>query len=151
MIWTRSSAPAIVSAYSSTGAWKSTHSRASSIIPIRGFRRISTASARERGRSGMEREARYAAVGAFVLLVIAMAVAFVYWYSDSRERRDYVRYEVYFDGTVSGLARGAPVRYLGVEVGRVVRMRIDPRNSSRVEVVDRCACAPRVRSEEHTS
>jgi phospholipid/cholesterol/gamma-HCH transport system substrate-binding protein len=83
----------------------------------------------------MEREARYAAVGAFVLLVIAMAALFVYWYADSRERRDYVRYEVYFDGTVSGLARGAPVRYLGVEVGRVVRMRIDPRNSSRVEVV----------------
>jgi phospholipid/cholesterol/gamma-HCH transport system substrate-binding protein len=83
----------------------------------------------------MEREAHYAAVGAFVLLVVAMAALFVYWYSDSRERRDYVRYEVYFDGTVSGLARGAPVRYLGVEVGRVVRMRIDPRNSSRVEVV----------------
>jgi phospholipid/cholesterol/gamma-HCH transport system substrate-binding protein len=64
-----------------------------------------------------------------------MAALFVYWYSAGRERRDYIRYEVYFDGTVSGLARGAPVRYLGVEVGRVVRMRIDPRNSSRVEVV----------------
>jgi phospholipid/cholesterol/gamma-HCH transport system substrate-binding protein len=64
-----------------------------------------------------------------------MAVLFVYWYSESHERRDYTRYEVYFEGTVSGLARGAPVRYLGVEVGRVVRMRIDPRNSGRVEVV----------------
>lgn len=83
----------------------------------------------------MEREARYAAVGAFVLLVLTMAVLFVYWYSESHERRDYTRYEVYFEGSVSGLARGAPVRYLGVEVGRVVRMRIDPRNSSRVEVV----------------
>jgi phospholipid/cholesterol/gamma-HCH transport system substrate-binding protein len=83
----------------------------------------------------MEREARYAAVGAFVLLVLTMAVLFVYWYSESHERRDYTRYEVYFEGSVSGLARGAPVRYLGVEVGRVVRMRIDPRNSGRVEVV----------------
>jgi phospholipid/cholesterol/gamma-HCH transport system substrate-binding protein len=83
----------------------------------------------------MEREARYAAVGAFVLLVLAMAVLFVYWYAEGHERRDYTRYEVYFDGTVSGLARGAPVRYLGVDVGRVVRMSIDPRNSSRVEVI----------------
>jgi phospholipid/cholesterol/gamma-HCH transport system substrate-binding protein len=83
----------------------------------------------------MEREARYAAVGAFVLLVLTMAVLFVYWYSESHERRDYTRYEIYFEGSVSGLARGAPVRYLGVDVGRVVRMRIDPRNSSRVEVV----------------
>ena len=83
----------------------------------------------------MEREARYAAVGAFVLLVLAMAVLFVYWYAEGHERRDYARYEVYFDGSVSGLARGAPVRYLGVDVGRVVRMGIDPRNSSRVEVI----------------
>src|SRR5580704_3029092 len=83
----------------------------------------------------MEREARYAAVGAFVLLVLAMAVLFVYWYAEGHERRDYTRYEVYFDGSVSGLARGAPVRYLGVDVGRVVRMGIDPRNSSRVEVI----------------
>ena len=83
----------------------------------------------------MEREARYAAVGAFVLLVIAMAALFVYWYAEGHEKRNYTRYEVYFDGTVSGLARGAPVRYLGVDVGRVVRMSIDPRNSSRVEVV----------------
>jgi phospholipid/cholesterol/gamma-HCH transport system substrate-binding protein len=83
----------------------------------------------------MEREARYAAVGAFVLLVLAMAALFVYWYAEGHEKRNYTRYEVYFDGSVSGLARGAPVRYLGVDVGRVVRMSIDPRNSSRVEVV----------------
>jgi len=83
----------------------------------------------------MEREARYAAVGAFVLLVLAMAVLFVYWYTEGHEHRDYTRYEIYFDGSVSGLARGAPVRYLGVDVGRVVRMQIDPRNSSRVEVI----------------
>jgi phospholipid/cholesterol/gamma-HCH transport system substrate-binding protein len=58
----------------------------------------------------MEREANYAAVGAFVLLVIAMAGLFVYWYTDAREHRDFTRYEVYFDGSVSGLTRGAPVR-----------------------------------------
>ncbi len=76
----------------------------------------------------MEREANYAAVGAFVVLVVVMAVLFVYWYSDAREHRDYTRYEVYFEGSVSGLERGAPVRYLGVDVGRVYSMRIDPRD-----------------------
>ncbi len=83
----------------------------------------------------MEREANYAAVGAFVLLVIAMAGLFVYWYTDAREHRDFTRYEVYFDGSVSGLTRGAAVRYLGVDVGRVVAMHIDSRNASRVQVV----------------
>jgi phospholipid/cholesterol/gamma-HCH transport system substrate-binding protein len=91
----------------------------------------------------MEREANYAAVGAFVVLVVVMAVMFVYWYSDSREHRNYQRYEVYFDGSVSGLERGAAVRYLGVDVGRVYQMRIDPRDSSRVQVlVDIDSSAP---------
>ncbi|MEJ0036342.1 MAG: MlaD family protein [Gammaproteobacteria bacterium] len=91
----------------------------------------------------MEREANYAAVGAFVVLVAIMAVLFVYWYSDSREHRDFQRYEVYFEGSVSGLQRGAQVRYLGVDVGRVFSMRIDPRDSSRVQVlVDVDSTAP---------
>jgi phospholipid/cholesterol/gamma-HCH transport system substrate-binding protein len=83
----------------------------------------------------MEREANYAAVGAFVVLVIALGTLFVYWYSDSREHRDYTRYEIYFEGSVSGLERGAAVRYLGVDVGRVVTMRVDPRDASRVQVI----------------
>jgi phospholipid/cholesterol/gamma-HCH transport system substrate-binding protein len=91
----------------------------------------------------MEREANYAAVGAFVVLVVVMAVLFVYWYSDAREHRDYMRYEVYFEGSVSGLERGAQVRYLGVDIGRVYSMRIDPRDSSRVQVlVDLDSTAP---------
>jgi phospholipid/cholesterol/gamma-HCH transport system substrate-binding protein len=83
----------------------------------------------------MEREANYAAVGAFVLLVTLIAALFVYWYSDTREHRSYNRYEIYFDGSVSGLERGGAVRYLGVGVGRVVDLRVDPRDPSRVEVI----------------
>jgi phospholipid/cholesterol/gamma-HCH transport system substrate-binding protein len=83
----------------------------------------------------MEREANYAAVGAFVLLVIVMGTLFVYWYSDSREHKDYTRYEIYFEGSVSGLERGSAVRYLGVDVGRVANMRVDPRDASRVQVI----------------
>lgn len=83
----------------------------------------------------MEREANYAAVGAFVLLVTLLGALFVYWYSDTREHRDYIRYEIYFTGSVSGLEKGAAVRYLGVPVGRVDDLRIDPRDSSRAQVI----------------
>src|SRR5690242_3083146 len=83
----------------------------------------------------MEREANYAAVGAFVLLVALIGALFVYWYSDTREHRVFRRYEIYFDGSVSGLERGAAVRYLGVGVGRVQLMRIDPRDAGRVQVI----------------
>src|ERR1700744_4377271 len=83
----------------------------------------------------MEREANYAAVGAFVLLVVLVGALFVNWYSDSREHKVYKRYKIYFDGSVSGLERGAAVRYLGVGVGRGHRMRIEPRDGGRVQVL----------------
>jgi phospholipid/cholesterol/gamma-HCH transport system substrate-binding protein len=83
----------------------------------------------------MEREANYAAVGAFVLLVVAMAGLFVYWYTDSRDARSYQRYEIYFEGSVSGLTLGSTVRFLGVDVGRVHDIRVDRRAAGRVQVI----------------
>src|SRR5918994_4269666 len=83
----------------------------------------------------MEREANYVAVGAFILLVMAMAVGFVLWYTDANDSRDYELYEIYFTGSVSGLDRGSPVRYLGVDVGRVRRLSIDKSDPTRVQVV----------------
>jgi phospholipid/cholesterol/gamma-HCH transport system substrate-binding protein len=83
----------------------------------------------------MEREANYAAVGAFVLLIALLGGLFVYWYSDTREHKVYRRFEIYFDGSISGLERGAAVRYLGVGVGRVMRLSIDPRDPGRVQVI----------------
>jgi phospholipid/cholesterol/gamma-HCH transport system substrate-binding protein len=83
----------------------------------------------------MERDAHYVAVGAFILLVIAMAIGFVLWYTDANDGREYQRYEIYFTGSVSGLDRGSPVRFLGVDVGRVRRLGIDSSDAKRVRVV----------------
>lgn len=83
----------------------------------------------------MEREANYTAVGAFVILVTVMAGFFVYWYSEGRDRRSYVPYEIYFLGSVTGLSEGGSVRYLGVEVGKIRRIRLDARSADRVQVV----------------
>jgi phospholipid/cholesterol/gamma-HCH transport system substrate-binding protein len=83
----------------------------------------------------MEREANYTAVGAFVLLITVLAGLFVYWYSEGRDGRSYVRYEIYFPGSVTGLSEGGSVRYLGVEVGKVRRIRLDRRSAERVQVV----------------
>jgi phospholipid/cholesterol/gamma-HCH transport system substrate-binding protein len=83
----------------------------------------------------MEREANYVAVGAFILLVVAMAVGFVLWYTDANDQRDYDLYEIYFTGSVSGLDRGSPVRYLGVDVGRVRRLSIDKHDASRIVAI----------------
>jgi phospholipid/cholesterol/gamma-HCH transport system substrate-binding protein len=83
----------------------------------------------------MDRETNYVVVGAFVLLVIGMAVSFVYWYTEQKEKRTYQRYEIYYDGTVSGLTAGSPVRYLGVDVGKVARITLEAPQRQRVEVI----------------
>jgi phospholipid/cholesterol/gamma-HCH transport system substrate-binding protein len=70
-----------------------------------------------------------------VLVIALVGALFVYWYSDSREHKIFRRYEIYFDGSVSGLERGAAVRYLGVGVGRVQQLHIDPRDPGRVQVI----------------
>ena len=91
----------------------------------------------------MERDARYATVALFAIACIAAAVAFIWWYSGRGDRRDYQAYEIYFEGSVSGLSKGSPVRYLGVDVGRVTSLSIDRADPSRVKVVaDIDAMAP---------
>jgi phospholipid/cholesterol/gamma-HCH transport system substrate-binding protein len=91
----------------------------------------------------MDRDANYVAVGAFVLLVIAMAASFVFWYTDQRDKHNYVRYEIYFQGSVNGLTAGSPMRYLGVDVGKVVHVMLDPQQRRRVQVIaDIDASAP---------
>jgi phospholipid/cholesterol/gamma-HCH transport system substrate-binding protein len=83
----------------------------------------------------MDRDSNYVAVGAFVLLCVAMAVSFVFWYTDLQDKRSYERYEIYFPGSVSGLTAGSPVRYLGVDVGKVWRIALDPQQRKTVQVI----------------
>ena len=90
---------------------------------------------KRRSRKPVDRDSNYVAVGAFVLLVIAMAVSFVFWYTDQQDKRTYQRYEIYFPGSVSGLTAGSPVRYLGVDVGKVARIMLDPQQRKTVQVL----------------
>jgi phospholipid/cholesterol/gamma-HCH transport system substrate-binding protein len=59
----------------------------------------------------------------------------VFWYTDQQDKRTYQRYEIYFPGSVSGLTAGSSVRYLGVDVGKVVRIALDPQQRKTVQVI----------------
>jgi phospholipid/cholesterol/gamma-HCH transport system substrate-binding protein len=83
----------------------------------------------------MERSANYVAVGAFMLLLIAMGVWFLLWYSKAADARNYSPYEINFTGSVSGLDQGSVVRYLGVDVGRVRHLSLDRTRPSEVKVI----------------
>ena len=81
----------------------------------------------------MESDKRYFIEGLFVIsFSIAIALFFV-WLTRSGNKDD-VLYRIHFNESVSGLNMDAPVKFLGVDVGMVKSMSIDPNNPRRVEV-----------------
>jgi phospholipid/cholesterol/gamma-HCH transport system substrate-binding protein len=82
----------------------------------------------------METRAHYAAVGAFVLAMVFIAFAAVLWLARGALNTQMTRYDIYFEGPVTGLRNGAEVDYNGVPVGKVIDVRIDPRNVRLIRV-----------------
>ena len=73
----------------------------------------------------METRANYVLIGLFTLAVIAGGFGFVYWFSNLGSLGERTRYEVVFEGTVSGLRPGASVLFNGLRVGEVAALQID--------------------------
>lgn len=84
----------------------------------------------------METKLNYTVVGAFVLLLGGALIGVALWLaSGSQYQRDQEKYHAYFDESVAGLNRNAPVRYRGVEVGRVNEIKLASDHSGRVQVL----------------
>ncbi|MCC6611034.1 MAG: MCE family protein [Burkholderiales bacterium] len=81
----------------------------------------------------MENRAFALAAGVFVLLLGAALVAGVLWLNRD-ERVGGAPYEVTTTRAVSGLKIEAPVRYRGVDVGKVESIRFDPSEPGRVVI-----------------
>ncbi len=58
-------------------------------------------------------------VGAFVLVAMGLAVIGVVIFSSGTLFSQKERFVIYFDGSLAGLNRGAPVKYRGVQIGMV--------------------------------
>jgi phospholipid/cholesterol/gamma-HCH transport system substrate-binding protein len=83
----------------------------------------------------MDAKVNYALVGAFVLLLGTALVAGVLWLSGGGVyRKAYDSYHAYMTESVSGLSLDAPVRYRGVEVGRVRRIALAPDDIEKVQL-----------------
>ncbi len=82
----------------------------------------------------METQARYFAVGSFVLLLLLGALGFVLWMGKKEFGTTNKLYDIYFQGSVTGLKIGAQVLYRGVPVGSVQSIVIDPQNMEQIRV-----------------
>ena len=78
----------------------------------------------------------YALVGAFVLVLGALLVAGVLWLASGGVfQKKYDLYLAIEDESVAGLNPDAPVKYNGVDVGKVRDIRLDPANPERVRLI----------------
>lgn len=82
----------------------------------------------------METRAEYVLVGSFVLLLLAGIAVALLWFVQAPFKVNAAGYDVYFNGSVSGLDIGSDVRYNGVLVGRVSEIQLDPKRPTEVRV-----------------
>jgi phospholipid/cholesterol/gamma-HCH transport system substrate-binding protein len=83
----------------------------------------------------METRVNLVAVGLFVIVFTVAAIASVLYLSSGRYyRKAYDTYQAYMTESVSGLNVNAPVRYRGVEVGRVRAIELAPDNVELVQL-----------------
>lgn len=83
----------------------------------------------------MNNRVNYTMVGLLVLLGLAMIIGFAYWLLKPSAQLETKKYNIYFDESVLGLNLDAPVKYRGIDVGKVSGLRISPNNSQQVEVL----------------
>jgi len=83
----------------------------------------------------MEARANYVAVGAFVLAVLAGILVATLWLARVQFETQYQYFETHVAGPVSGLGSGALVRLNGIEVGRVAKIALDPKDPKLVTLL----------------
>jgi phospholipid/cholesterol/gamma-HCH transport system substrate-binding protein len=81
----------------------------------------------------MESDKHYFLEGVFVI-ALSIAIAFFFVWLARPGNKDDVLYRIHFAESVSGLSLGDPVKYLGVDVGTVKAMIIDPVDPNKVQV-----------------
>ncbi|SFV56355.1 ABC transport system periplasmic substrate binding protein [hydrothermal vent metagenome] len=82
----------------------------------------------------MNNKVNYTLIGLFVLLGLVLVFGFAFWMLKPSNDEATQKYLIYFNESVLGLNLDAPVKYRGINVGKVVRLRINPKNTEQVEV-----------------
>ena len=90
----------------------------------------------------------YAAIGAFIILTGASFIGITLWLAFGDFTQGFSPYIAYMEESVSGLYVDAPVKYRGVEVGRVTALDLDADNPERVRIA--LAIESRIRIKEDT-
>ncbi len=83
----------------------------------------------------MESRTSYTIVGLFVFLLGAGAVAFALWMGKYNNKKEFAYYYTYMKESVAGLPPDGAVKYMGVNIGKVKEIHIDPNDPTRVRLL----------------
>ena len=81
----------------------------------------------------METRASFVLIGAFTLLAIFAGMGFFLWMAQVEINKSYTQYDILFD-QASGLNLASPVKFNGVDVGKVLNIALDRDEQSKVRV-----------------
>ncbi len=73
-------------------------------------------------------------IGFFVLSLVTALVLFLIWMGRIGTDRNFTEYKTYMSESVAGIQDDSTVRYMGVDVGQITSIEINPKNSEEVEV-----------------
>ncbi len=83
----------------------------------------------------MNNKTNYVLVGSFVIVGFLLISLFIYWLVRPTDEVEMKKYAIYFNESVLGLNIDAPVKYRGIDVGKVTSIGINPKNSEQVRVI----------------
>ncbi|TAL39559.1 MAG: MCE family protein [Alphaproteobacteria bacterium] len=95
----------------------------------------------------METEKYYFRVGVFFLAVTFIFVYYLMAFGGGQDRKHLVQYAIYFDSSVAGLARGAPVKLKGLDVGVVSDIHFISRESDKIIVITKISDTAPIRED----
>ena len=81
----------------------------------------------------MENRSNYVIVGSVALAMVAGIFLMIVWLAGFSSGATKV-YDIYFSKSISGLARGSPVQFSGVPVGKITEIALQPKNPQFVRV-----------------
>jgi phospholipid/cholesterol/gamma-HCH transport system substrate-binding protein len=80
----------------------------------------------------METRAHHVLIGVFTLVVVVLVVLFALWLGKTSLNRQYHYYDIIFTESVTGLSKGSPVQYNGIQIGEVSQLKLDPKDPRKV-------------------
>ena len=82
----------------------------------------------------MESKGKYVTTGIFIVTFITALVLVIVWKNRLNDRKDFDTYYIYMKESVSGLQKDSAVKYMGVQIGKVKKIEVDPENPEEVRI-----------------